>query len=152
MLLERYSCRNYLYSECDSSLFTRDIHSRSYSKWTHSPSKVDTVQLLLAIVRITLATYWKKKQIPSVYLWRRKLWGYFTLGKIQWQTTGENFVNIWNKFIVQWLPIVEYWSKHNVIPTNPYYLKLLYFWDMKTTAEWIDILQLYLVELRYCTY
>lgn len=27
------------------------------------------------------------------------------------------------------LPIVEYLSKQEIIPTNPYYEKLLYFWN-----------------------
>lgn len=56
------------------------------------------------------------------------MWEYFVLGKIQKFHVGHDFITLHKKYVALWLPIIEYLDSQNIIPTNPLYKTLLYFW------------------------
>lgn len=76
---------------------------------------LETILLLLAVARIILATIGKQSGIPSVGIWRTKLWEYFVFGKTQ-RYNYRTYSNAGpRKFVALWFQVVECLRKHNVI-------------------------------------
>lgn len=108
-----------------TTIFTRNLLG-VISKNKLPRETVDTIHLVLAIVRIVIAALWKNIQ-PTIEFWRKKLCEYFMVGKTQKHGYTEDGNAMPRKCITTWYPVVGYLSGKDVIPKIPWYKDLLYF-------------------------
>lgn len=96
--------------------------------WEHLRSdsaSEDLAKILITIAKTTKDVFWCQKKAPILSAWKKRIWDYFILCKLEFSTSLKANSKDYNNFVAVWYPIVQYLETCKALPSNALYKDMI---------------------------